>query len=387
MPNPIDGEPREPKGSGPVLLQLMLADATRQLSVCNACRYCEGLCAVYPAIERRTLFELADLSQLGNLCHDCRACFDSCMFTAPHEFNINMPKLFSEIRLIDYQRFVWPSKVPGFLSGRFAMLSISLISTAIVFLLAIFNVGVGGLITRNVGPKSPFILIPAVQLDVLLLIPAVFSFIILISAGARFWKEVGGAPTGLTLRMVLTAIWYAITFRYMDGGGAACNYPNDEVPSPLRRRYHFLVSYGFGLCIISTVAAAYLQDVLGIEPPYRWLSVPVISGFVGGIGLIIGCWGLLKLKMQSSEITSVAMMNVKDYGFLIALELLALSGMATLLSRESLVFGLVFLIHLSTIILTFTFAPYSKFVHFIFRFLAILRDNFEKVHESNSLSE
>ena len=32
----------------------LLAEAERQLDICNACRYCEGYCAVFPALERRT---------------------------------------------------------------------------------------------------------------------------------------------------------------------------------------------------------------------------------------------------------------------------------------------------------------------------------------------
>ena len=31
-------------------------EAARQMSVCNACRYCEGLCAVFPAMELRRDF-------------------------------------------------------------------------------------------------------------------------------------------------------------------------------------------------------------------------------------------------------------------------------------------------------------------------------------------
>src|ERR1700693_356928 len=136
------------------------------------------------------------------------------MYTAPHEFNINMSKLFAEIRLIDYQRFVWPYNPPKIFSGRLGIATPAVISALIVFIFAIANVGFGGLITRNSGPQSPYILIPAVQLDILMLIPALFSVVILFFAGRSFWKEVGGAPSGLTLKVVLTSIWYAITFRY-----------------------------------------------------------------------------------------------------------------------------------------------------------------------------
>ena len=29
------------------------AEVARQLQICNACRYCEGFCAVFPAMTRR----------------------------------------------------------------------------------------------------------------------------------------------------------------------------------------------------------------------------------------------------------------------------------------------------------------------------------------------
>ena len=31
----------------------LLKEADRQLTICNACRYCEGYCAVWPAMELR----------------------------------------------------------------------------------------------------------------------------------------------------------------------------------------------------------------------------------------------------------------------------------------------------------------------------------------------
>ena len=71
-------------------------------------------------------------------------------------------------------------------------------------------------------------------------------------------------------------------------------------------------------------------------------------------------------------------MTVKDYGLLMALAFLALSGLAILLTRDTPAFGIILLIHLSSVILAFASAPYSKFVHVIFRFAALVRDNLER---------
>jgi MinD superfamily P-loop ATPase len=41
------------------------------MAVCNACRYCEGLCAVFPAMELRRDFSGGELDYLASLCHGC----------------------------------------------------------------------------------------------------------------------------------------------------------------------------------------------------------------------------------------------------------------------------------------------------------------------------
>ena len=40
----------------------VLKEADRVMTICNACRYCEGFCAVFPAMELRRTFTGADLN-------------------------------------------------------------------------------------------------------------------------------------------------------------------------------------------------------------------------------------------------------------------------------------------------------------------------------------
>ena len=56
------------------------------MQICNACRYCEGFCAVFPAMTRRLEFAKADIHYLANLCHNCGACLHACQYAPPHEF-------------------------------------------------------------------------------------------------------------------------------------------------------------------------------------------------------------------------------------------------------------------------------------------------------------
>src|SRR5699024_5295265 len=85
-------------GGGAISLTASEAEAARQLQVCNACRYCEGFCAMFPAMTQRLMFEKADVHYLANLCHNCGACLHACQYAPPHEFAINVPQVMAQVR-------------------------------------------------------------------------------------------------------------------------------------------------------------------------------------------------------------------------------------------------------------------------------------------------
>ena len=79
-------------------------------AVCNACRYCEGYCAVFPAMERRAAFGKDDIEYLAHLCHNCGECLDACQYAPPHEFAVDLPKTLAEIRERSYAEHAWPRR-------------------------------------------------------------------------------------------------------------------------------------------------------------------------------------------------------------------------------------------------------------------------------------
>jgi citrate/tricarballylate utilization protein len=90
-----------------------LAEADRLMTVCNSCRYCEGICAVFPAMEMRRAFSDGDLNYLANLCHSCGACYYDCQFSPPHEYNVNVPRILAQVRTESYEaRWKLPGKKP-----------------------------------------------------------------------------------------------------------------------------------------------------------------------------------------------------------------------------------------------------------------------------------
>ena len=74
-----DGQPAAPQRVIPIhAASADEAEVARLLQICNACRYCEGYCAVFPAMTRRLTFNPADAHYLANLCHNCSACLHAC---------------------------------------------------------------------------------------------------------------------------------------------------------------------------------------------------------------------------------------------------------------------------------------------------------------------
>ncbi len=91
----------------------ILTDAAVQsqheMTVCNACRYCEAYCPVFQAMEERLTFTSGDVAYLANLCHNCGECLYACQYAPPHEFGIDVPKTFSALRVESYEAAAWPA--------------------------------------------------------------------------------------------------------------------------------------------------------------------------------------------------------------------------------------------------------------------------------------
>ena len=85
------------------------AEVSRVMQICNACRYCEGFCAVFPAMTRRLEFGKADINYLANLCHNCGSCLYSCQYAPPHEFAVDVPRAMAKVRVRTYAEYAWPA--------------------------------------------------------------------------------------------------------------------------------------------------------------------------------------------------------------------------------------------------------------------------------------
>src|SRR6201988_4856878 len=117
------------------ILSAVETEVARQMQICNACRYCEGFCAVFPAMTRRLEFGKADINYLANLCHNCGACLHACQYAPPHEFGVNVPQAMAKVRLETYSEYAWPPAL-GMLYKRNGLpLSVALAAGLALFLM------------------------------------------------------------------------------------------------------------------------------------------------------------------------------------------------------------------------------------------------------------
>jgi citrate/tricarballylate utilization protein len=127
------------------------------------------------------------------------------------------------------------------------------------------------------------------------------------------------------------------------------------------------------LCFAATCVATLYHYLLGREAPYAWWDLPVVLGTLGGIGLLIGPVGLLVEKSKRDPDLVDEKRTGMDVAFIVMLFLTGLTGMALLLLRETPAMGPLLALHLGFVFSLFITMPYGKFVHGLYRYVALVR--------------
>jgi len=380
------------------------AEVSRIMQICNACRYCEGFCAVFPAMTRRLEFGREDVHYLANLCHNCGACLHACQYAPPHEFAVNVPQSMAKVRRETYAAYAWPAAFGGLYRRAGFALSIALAAALALFLLMAMRVpAFGRPLAGDFYAVFPHNLLVGT-------FGAVFAWALLaLTLGVRrFWRETnprrpsgagrtvsGGSnagqpstastpvPPDAPLEALSEAAGNALRLKYLDGGhGDGCNEVDDR-PTLARRRFHHLTFYGFLLCFASTAVATVYHYAFGWQAPYAPTSIPVILGTLGGVGLLVGPAGLAWLHLSRHPLHGDPAQAPMDLGFIALLFLVSATGLALLAWRDSGAMAALLAIHLGTVMALFLTMPYGKFAHGVFRGAALLKWSIERRRPSD----
>jgi len=351
-----------------------LHEADRLMTICNACRYCEALCAVFPAMELRRDFSAGDLNYLANLCHGCSACYYDCQYAPPHEFAVNVPVALAELRAETYRHYAWPGAFSGLFVKNGSKVAFAACLSVVAFLIGFVALAdPQALFAGHAGPGAFYAIMP--HNTMVALFGAVFAFAIAAMAMSlrAFWHDTGGAGAGASAN---GSLWRAMmdtgTLRNLDGGGAGC-MNDDERPTDNRRTWHHFTFYGFLLCLASTSLATLFHYAFGWQAPYGWSNPVVVLGTLGGFGLIIGPAGLLAARRRRDPEIAADGQSAMGIAFLWMLLSTGLTGLLLLVFRTTPAMGLLLAVHLGFVLGLFVSLPYGKFVHGLYRFAALVQ--------------
>ncbi|MEY2771386.1 MAG: hypothetical protein RIQ38_1805 [Pseudomonadota bacterium] len=348
------------------------AEVARQLTICNGCRYCEGFCAVFPAMTRRLSFESADIHYMANLCHNCGACLHACQYAPPHEFAINVPRAMAQVRGKTYADYAWPAPLGRLYRQQGLTLSLALAAGLALFIWLAAEAPVGA---------SDFYAIFPHNFLVSLFAPVFLFAVLALALGVRrFWRDIGPATTGapLSAPAAAEATHDALRLKYLDGGHGDGCHNEDDAFTHSRRRAHHLTFYGFMLCFAATSLGTVYHYALGWVAPYDLPSLPKVLGAIGGIMLCVGTASLLRLKLRRHPLHGDPAQAAMDLGFIALLFLTSATGLLLWALRGHAQMALALSLHLGCVMALFATLPYNKFAHGIFRTASLLRYAVEK---------
>jgi citrate/tricarballylate utilization protein len=346
-----------------------VGEVARQMQICNACRYCETFCAVFPAMTRRLDFATADVHYLANLCHNCGACLHACQYAPPHEFAVNVPRAMAQVRRATYEEFAWPRALGALYRRNGTVLALATAGGLALFLVLVL--ALRGTLLHAPLAGDFYAVFPHNMLVTLFGLAFGWAVLALAVGAARFWRGESPGPVGAGAAKEATRNVLALT--YLDGGhGDGCNEQDDRF-TLARRRFHHLTFYGFLLCFASTSVATLYHYLLGSPAPYPVASLPVILGTLGGIGLLAGPAGLLWLNQRRHPLHGDPQQRPMDRAFIVLLFATSLTGLALLALRDTGAMALLLAVHLGTVLALFLTLPYGKFAHAVYRSAALLK--------------
>ncbi len=332
---------------------------------------------MFPAMELRRQLTGPDVDYLANLCHSCGACHFDCQYAQPHEFAIEIPAVMANLREETYARHVWPGALaPVFERNGIWIASITAISVALFLVGFIVFTDASVLFASGSEEGAFYRVMPHNAMAGLF--GAVFLYsIVAICLGVRsFWHSTGSQGS-VSWRSLWQASKNAATLRYLDGGGMGCMHESEE-PSNRKRIAHHFTFYGFLLCLASTTSGTLMHYVFGVQAPYPWWSPTVVLGTIGGIGLIIGPVGLLRVKGEQIDALKAKPSRGMDVAFLYMLIATSVTGLLLLVLRATPAMGLLLAVHLGVVFALFISMPYGKFVHGLYRYAALMRHAHEQ---------
>ena len=351
----------------------LLEEARRQAEICNACRYCEGYCSVFPALHAERAFSDGDLTQLANLCHNCRGCSYACQYTAPHEFNLNLPQALANVRQDSWEEMAFPRAAGQAFQKHGVRIAVA---TALGFALLFLAISV----LPETGGEGFYAALSHNAMVAIFLPAFLFPLVSIAISLRRYWQHIEAGP--FRPAHLVAAFAQAADMRNLKGGhGDGCNFEDEDRFSHARRRAHQAVMYGFLLCFASTSAGTVLHYVFDMPAPYGFWSLPKLLGVTGGLLLVVGCAEMIRLKLRADPELGATGAFGGEVAFVGLLGFVGLSGLLLYALGQTGVMPALLAIHLGAVLAFFLLTPFTKMAHGFYRLTALTAEAGRKARE------
>lgn len=356
-------------------------EAARVLQLCSACMYCDGYCAVFPAIAGKHRIPLADIGHIANLCHNCRGCWYACQYAPPHPFAVNLPQALAAARQQSFADFARPRRLAtSFGRNARAVATVVGAVTLVALVAVLLSVPAETLFAVQRGDGAFYRVVPWGVMSATAGLSFLWAIGALTASTRAFWRAI--APRKMQRKALRSALLPAlhdiVTLKNLGGGGPGCNDVGEKFSRARRISHHVLVA-GFLATVLSTLSAAVWHHAIGTPAPYPVLSLPVLSGTLGGVLMLVGIGGLASVEARADLAPSAAAEVRLNVVFLVVLALVTASGLAVLALRETALMGLTLTVHLGLVTGFFLVLPASKMVHAPFRAAALLRAAIDRI--------
>lgn len=354
-----------------------IVEARRVLGICNTCGYCNGFCDLFAAAQRRPALPTTDLAHLANLCHGCRNCLYACQYAAPHPFAVNVPRALADMRQHSYAEYVWPRAGAGLLA-RSGWTALLLSGGAIALLVGLVWLTVPSeiIFATHSGEGAFYRLFPWWTMALIGVLPLSWSTLAIGISLRRYWRATR-PPQPIAARHLWRALHDVLILRNLRGGGPGCNDIDGRF-SRWRRWLHQTLLAGLLSSFAATLVATIYHHFLDWQAPYPPLSLPVVLGTGGGLAMMVAVVGLIALKWREDRTPTDPRARTADQSFLFLLLLVAATGLALLIWRDTSAMGLLLAVHLGSVLAFFLILPYCKAVHAGYRLLALLTEALER---------
>jgi citrate/tricarballylate utilization protein len=230
----------------------------------------------------------------------------------------------------------------------------TIIAVAISIAYAAFSFGVDSFSSLPMTTIIPISLFKPATILVYLYTITLWSW-----EGLAYWSKINQKER-LSASGIGRGIRDAIFHKNFLGGGEGCKVPK------LNSRYlrvisHLLVFFGF---ITALVSISFYPDITGYF---------ALAYLFGSCSVTIGTAGMIYIHLKESKRSRSDEQALIDYPFTILLFFAGITGIIVPLSLGTTLFNWNFIIHDALIMVVFLLAPFSKFIHPVFRIISLMK--------------